>query len=169
MCLPCYCIPLTLYVYSKNTTKVQHLNLHSQANISAPLKVSGEGGRRIPGAHCSSGRDNRPSSSLFARRNAAPMLHLAVTAADLDHGRGWLLEGASHFSSCGALSFVLLLSLPHAAMLDKSAEKKAPPDLAGGQGRYEPNWGGRSARRGGVQVRGPQRDSLREHCSPLLR
>ena len=35
------------------------------------------------------------------------MLHRAVTAADLDHGRGWLLEGASHFSSCGALSVVL--------------------------------------------------------------
>ena len=58
-------------------------------------------------AHRSSGRDNRPSSSLFARRNAAPMLHGAVTAADLDHCRGWLLEDASHSSSCGALIIVL--------------------------------------------------------------
>jgi hypothetical protein len=49
-------------------------------------------------SHRSPGRDNRPSSALFARRNAAPMMHGASTAADLDHGRGWLLEGASHFS-----------------------------------------------------------------------
>jgi hypothetical protein len=35
------------------------------------------------------------------------MLHAAVTAADLDHCRGWPLEDASHFSSCGALIIVL--------------------------------------------------------------
>ena len=35
------------------------------------------------------------------------MMHGAATAADLDHRRGWLLEGASHFSSCGALAVVL--------------------------------------------------------------
>ena len=127
MCLSCYCIPLTLYVYSKNTTKVQHLNLHSQANISAPLKVSGEGGRRIPGAHCSSGRDNRPSSSLFARRNAAPMLHLAVTAADLDHGRGWLLEGASHFSSCGAVSVELFAAGARYLLMRSSHAQQSIP------------------------------------------
>ena len=67
-----------------------------------PFENFKTGGRRIPGAHRSSGRDDRPSSSLFARQNAAPMMHGAATAADLDHGRGWLLEGASHSSRCGA-------------------------------------------------------------------
>ena len=38
----------------------------------------------------------------FERWNAASMQHDAVTAADLEHCRRWLLEAASHCSSCGA-------------------------------------------------------------------
>ncbi len=75
-----------------------------ESRAGLPLENIPEGAFR---GHRSSNRDNRASSSLFARRNAAPMMHGAVTAADLDHCRGWLLESASHFSSCGALTIVL--------------------------------------------------------------
>jgi hypothetical protein len=44
----------------------------------------------------------------FERCNAASMQHDAVTAADLEHCRSWLLEGASHCSSCEARIVVLL-------------------------------------------------------------
>jgi hypothetical protein len=40
---------------------------------------------------------------LYSERwNALSMQHDAVTAADLEHCRRWLLEAASHCSSCGA-------------------------------------------------------------------
>jgi len=84
-------------------------------------------GRRIPGAHRSSGRDDRPSSSLFALRNTVPMMHGAVTAADLDHRRGWLLEGASHFSSRGALAVVLFAAGAHDLLMRSRPVEQSIP------------------------------------------
>jgi hypothetical protein len=95
---------------SKTRPKPSPFVLHS---FPAPLKAALKGlfkqrGREVLSeAHRFSGRDKRPSSSLCTHFNAALMMHGAATAADLDYCRGWLLEDASHFSSCGALAIVL--------------------------------------------------------------
>ena len=61
---------------------------HFPVPYFTPFENFKTGGRRIPGAHRSSGRGDRPSSSLCARQNAAPMMHGAATAADLDQAVG---------------------------------------------------------------------------------
>ena len=63
----------------------------------------------------------------FERWNAAPMQHDAMTAADLEHCRRWLLEGASHCSSCGALIIVLLATdAYHLPMKSSPAPQRIP-------------------------------------------
>ena len=63
----------------------------------------------------------------FERWNAAPMQHDAMTAADLEHCRRWLLEGASYCSSCGALIIVLLATdAHHLPMISSPAPQRIP-------------------------------------------
>ena len=55
------------------------------------------------------------------------MMHGAVTAADLDHRRGWLLEDASHFSSCGALALVLFAASARYLFMRSSRAQQSIP------------------------------------------
>ena len=103
-----------------NTPRIFHPRFSFKRNLRAQ-SVQG-GSRRAPlvvKIH------RRPL--YFERWNAAPMQHDAMTAADLEHCRRWLLEGASHCSSCGALIIVLLATdAHHLPMKSSPAPQRIP-------------------------------------------